>query len=226
MCTAYEIGQTDFDVDWLVADAFEASMFDEGAYQIIRPTLMAPVVMPHGRAELLKWGFRHIPWRAKKPLWVGNTREDSLKIALWNQAFKQRRCIIPATAFYEWTKGPDGNAVPLRFRRAGKRGMWIAGIWGDKEGWGRWFSMITTEPTSAIAPVHDRMPAVLTEHQIRPYLDGTLNSFGPSAAPLEWTEAENFIKQANAAKKASKPPAVKAPKSRGRKPDPDQGELL
>lgn len=55
------------------------------------------------------------------------------------------------------------------------------------------------------------MPAMLTESQIDLYLHYELNEFGPSELPLEFTEAENFLK-----KKAP----VKGP------PPPSQGEFL
>lgn len=228
MCTAYEIGNTNFDVDWLVADAFEAAMFEEGNYQIIRPTLMAPVIMASGKAQLMKWGFRHVPWGKTRPTWVGNSREDKLNTALWSKSFKERRCLIPAATFYEWTTDSEGKAVPLRFNRSDGRAMWIAGIWGEREDWGEWYSMITTEPTAAIAPVHDRMPAVLADEQLRPYLAGTLNEFGPSTVSLDWREAENFIKKENAEKAAKKQVAPKAPMApRNKRGDsPDQGKLF
>lgn len=72
--------------------------------------------------------------------------------------------------------------------------IWIAGIWEEDPRHGRCHSMITTEPTAAIARVHDRMPAVLPEDALLPYLRGELHAFGPSPVPLEFQEAPNFLK--------------------------------
>jgi putative SOS response-associated peptidase YedK len=196
MCTAYEIGQMEFDVDWLVADAFEASMFEEGAYQIIRPTLKAPVIMPNGRLRVMSWGFRRpVPGGKTKQLWrtIVNSREDKLGGRMWSKAFIERRCVIPASAFFEWVTGPAGKALPLRFTRPGGKGILIAGIWEEDQERGECFSMITTEPSAAIKAVHDRMPAVLSNHQLRPFIEGGLIEFGPSTVSLEWAEAENFL---------------------------------
>jgi hypothetical protein len=55
-----------------------------------------------------------------------------------------------------------------------------------------------------LAPVHDRMPAVLADEQIAPFLDGELHAFGPSAVGLEYREAANFLKSG----KATKPPPL------------------
>src|SRR5689334_2841249 len=112
MCTAYEIGQMDFDVDWLVADALEALMFEEGVYQIIRPTLKAPVILPDRTFRIMSWGFRYTPRGQKKPKTVVNSRDDQLKIGLWRDKFQSNGCLIPASAFFEWTQGDDGKMVP------------------------------------------------------------------------------------------------------------------
>jgi putative SOS response-associated peptidase YedK len=130
-----------------------------------------------------------------------NSREDKLGGGTWGKAFLERRCLIPASAFFEWVTGPDCRALPLRFTRPGSRGILIAGIWEEDKERGECFSMITTEPSDAIRLVHDRMPAVLANEQLRPYLEGTLKEFGPSSVPLEWAVAENFLR------KAADPPA-------------------
>lgn len=49
--------------------------------------------------------------------------------------------------------------------------------------------------------MHDRMPAVLTNEQIAPYLAGELHEFGPSRVELSYFAAENFLK----AKRTEKP---------------------
>jgi len=209
MCTAYEIGRTDFDVDWLVADSFEASMFEEGICRIIRPTLMAPVILPDRTFRIMSWGFRYTPRGQNKPRTVVNSREDQLGIRLWKDKFRSNRCLIPASAFFEWVQGEDGKMMPLRFTRPGSKGILMAGVWGEEEGRGECFSMITTAPTTAVAAIHDRMPAVLAEDQLRPYLEGELNEFGPSRVLLEWAPTENFLtkKEAPAPTSKPKPPA-------------------
>lgn len=68
--------------------------------------------------------------------------------------------------------------------------------------------MVTTTPNDILKPVHDRMPAVLTDDQIRPYLDYELHEFGPSRVPLIYAEGENFLR------------AKKEPEA------PNQGELF
>ncbi|MES2660850.1 MAG: SOS response-associated peptidase family protein [Verrucomicrobiota bacterium] len=168
--------------------------------RLIRPTLPAPVVMPDGSWKSMLWGFRlPIPGKPGSKRTVVNSREDKLSGRTWNASFRERRCLIVASAFYEWTDRA-GAKVPLRFERPEGRLLCIAGIWREEEGRGECFSMITTEPNAVLGPVHDRMPAVLDSDQVASYLAGGLQEFGPSRVPLIYTEAENFLRPKNPAK--------------------------
>ena len=112
---------------------------------------------------------------------------------MWREAFQERRCLIPAISFFEWVEGPDGKPTPLRFTREDDGWLLIAGIWEETES-GLCFSMLTTEPSDYVRKVHDRMPAVLADAQINPFLDGGLKEFGPTSVPLRHIEAANFLK--------------------------------
>ena len=199
MCTAYELGQRggSFPEHIKAGAVKELLRILQGS--IIRPTLAAPVFMPDGELETMSWGFRRTfapKKKGGKPIarTIVNSREDKLTGRTWKAAFDQRRCLIPASSFFEWVK-KNGRNVPLRFKRPGDEWLWIAGIWEESENHGRCFSMITTEPNTIVEPVHDRMPAVLALDQISPYLAGDLSEFGPSSVSLEFEEAANFLKR-------------------------------
>ncbi len=209
MCTAYEIGKRGGSFpDHLTAEA-ASLLLDIGETQLIRPTIPAPVILPDGTARLMKWGFRRSfapKVKGGKPVTrsIVNSREDKLDGRTWKYAFAERRCLIPAASFYEWVER-GGINVPLRFERPDDGWIWIAGIWENHQEFGECFSMITTEPNAVMEPVHDRMPAVLAESQIAPFLSGDLAEFGPSSVELKFAEAVNFLKKGAAAKKASGP---------------------
>lgn len=211
MCTAYEVGgkARASAPGYVPVSAIAEIIASESVPRIIRPTIPAPVIMPDGSLRTMLWGFRlPIPGKPGKMRTVVNSREDKLEGRTWNKSFRERRCIVPASAFYEWVE-QRGKMVPLRVERPDLEMTWIAGIWREEEERGECFSMITTEPNGVLAPVHDRMPAVLTDEQIPDYLAGELHEFGPSAVPLIYSEAANFLK---------KVPADGGP--------PIQGELL
>ena len=197
MCTAYELGTKSKRLPARVKSSVVDILCSLGETRIVRPTLAAPVVMPDGELKEMSWGFRR-KFRGKKgPVsrTIVNSREDKLDSAMWRRAFRERRCLIPAIAFYEWVEGAGGKAVPLRFTREDDGWILIAGIWEEGEG-GPCFSMLTTEPSSFVQKMHDRMPAVLADGQIDPFLDGNLHEFGPSSVPLQHAAVENFLKPA------------------------------
>ena len=124
---------------------------------------------------------------------IVNSREDKLESPTWRMAFRERRCLIPVIAFYEWVEDAGGKSVPLRFTHPDDEWLLIAGIWEESES-GPCFSMLTTEPSGFVRQVHDRMPALLTDLQMEPYLDGELHDFGPSSVPLQYAAAANFLR--------------------------------
>lgn len=195
MCTAYEVGykKRGSDPNYVEPSAIARLIAEEK--RIIRPTLPAPVIMPDGSLRTMAWGFRlPIPGKPGKQRTVVNSREDKLDGRTWKKSFQERRCIIPAAAFYEWIE-IKGKMEPYRFVRPDDEITWIAGIWREESDRGECFSMITTEPNNVLAPIHDRMPAVLTDTQIPAYLSGELSSFGPSRVALIYDQAENFLKR-------------------------------
>lgn len=212
MCTAYELGNRSGKFPARVNAAAVKELLSISQTHLIRPTIPAPLVKADGSLATMKWGFRRAfaaKEKGKPPTvrTIVNSREDKLGGGMWMEAFKLRRCLVPASSFYEWVD-IGGRKVPLRFERPSDEWIWIAGIWEEGED-GERYSMITTEPNDVLAPVHDRMPAVLSEAQIVPFLEGELNSFGPSAVLLRYREANNFLKS-----------------KKDTKPRPDQGDLF
>lgn len=209
MCTAYELGKRGGSFPEAVNAAVIDELLEIAETRIIRPTLPAPVMTADGALRTMSWGFRRSfapKAKGRAPVWrtIVNSREDKLGGATWRDAFARRRCLIPAAAFYEWVE-IGGRKTPLRFERPDGEWLWIAGIWEEDEERGPCFSMITTEPNEVLKPVHDRMPAVLDNARIGPFLSGKLGKFGPSPVQLEFAETENFLKPA----RKEKPPALR-----------------
>jgi putative SOS response-associated peptidase YedK len=206
MCTAYELGKQRGSTPGYLEPQAVAEILAIQETRLIRPTIAAPVILPDGSLRTMSWGFRRsfapkVKGRPPALRTIVNSREDKLDGRTWKEAFALRRCLIPAAAFYEWVER-GGRNVPLRFERADGEWLWIAGIWEEGE-LGECFSMITTEPNAVLEPVHDRMPAVLSDDQMAPYLSGELSNFGPSAVVLQYEEAANFLKSGSGPKPPS-----------------------
>ena len=116
--------------------------------------------------DLLTWGllpsWTKDPAGARRPI---NARAETVAISgMFRSAFKARRCLVSADAFYEWRKS-GGSKQPFAFARADGQPTVFAGLW---EGF-RWpsgevtrtFCIITTEANGLMTPVHDRMPVIL-----------------------------------------------------------------
>jgi putative SOS response-associated peptidase YedK len=113
------------------------------------------------------WGL--VPFWAKDPS-IGNRMinaraETVAEKPSFKNAFKKRRCLIIADAFYEW-KGPRGQKQPMLITLPDKKPFAFAGLW---ESWRkiesetpyRSCTIITTEASKSIRDIHHRMPVIL-----------------------------------------------------------------
>lgn len=174
-----------------------------GSCYNITPTEAAPVMrMVEGRptVALLRWGL--IPYWAKDSAMGGrliNARADTLaQKPAFRDAYRWRRCLVPASGFYEWKKVSSGKQ-PWYVTSADGTMMAFAGLWE------RWrppgaeptlsFTIITTDPNDQLKELHDRMPAILEPEDfdawlndedplslMRPYRPELLTAYPVSAA--------------------------------------------
>jgi putative SOS response-associated peptidase YedK len=145
----------------------------------IAPTQEAPVVRVSetGAREvaMLRWGL--VPFWSKD-LAIGNRMinarsETAAEKPSFRNAMKSRRCLVPASGFYEWT-GEAGHKVPHAITVAGQPVFAFAGLW---ESWHdeanpgsppvETYTLLTTSANRALSAIHDRMPVILApaDHQ-------------------------------------------------------------
>ncbi len=146
----------------------------------VAPTHEMPVayVNEHGEfiTEKMYWGF--MGWKpkdGKAPFTLINTRDDSInKKPMWKGAFRQRRCLVPANGFYEWT-GTKGNKTPHYIYPTDGNIMMFAGIYSELVPDGaspeRSYSIITTSPNKVMENIHDRMPVILHPEEFDDWLN-------------------------------------------------------
>jgi len=136
--------------------------------RMIRPTDRASVIRKGsgGMEEAnLRWGL--IPSWAKDPK-IGvqciNARAETISVKpSFREAFRKRRCLVPADGFWEWeTIGK--KKIPWKFARPDGEEFCMAGLWeawNSPEGILETFTIITTSPSELVRSVHDRMPVIL-----------------------------------------------------------------
>lgn len=131
----------------------------------IWPTDKAPVIRQledgtNAFAEL-RWGF---PPGRPKAAPVINFRSE-------NRRFPVGRCLVPASHFFEFT-GTKSPKSKWKFTKTSKDWFCFAGLWRPMpESMGVAFTLLTTEPNSDVAPIHDRQMVVLERDDWRAWLD-------------------------------------------------------
>src|SRR3984885_3127125 len=155
------------------------------------PTMDAPVVrLVDGKRHLdpLKWGL--VPYftkdlkKARKPI---NARSETIaKSGVFKAAFAERRCLVPAPAYYEWRDDPDGK-TPFAVARNDGDPVVFGGIWE------RWkspdgevlqtFATITTDANRQLAEIQDRMPVIIERDDWPLWLGETAGDLGPLLRP-------------------------------------------
>jgi putative SOS response-associated peptidase YedK len=77
---------------------------------------------------------------------------------------RSARCAVISDGFYKWAGAKGPARQPYFFHRADDALILMAGLWQwhqDEEGYLQTFAIITTAANALIAPIHDRMPAIL-----------------------------------------------------------------
>lgn len=141
---------------------------------------------PEGKRvlHLLRWGL--VPHWAKDPAIgakLNNARGESIaEKPSFRNAFKQRRCLIPASGFYEW-KTEGKLKQPYYISLKSGEPMALAGLW---ESWQapdgnilRSVCIVTTGANDLMAPIHERMPVMVAREHWQDWL----------AAPAEEAQA-------------------------------------
>ena len=148
----------------------------------IRPKQFIPAIInQEGMNKLVcfRWGL--IPSWSKDPSMASrliNARSETVdKKPSFRDAFQKRRCLIVADGFYEWKK-EDNRKVPFYFYLKSNRPFGFAGLYekwmsSDKEEINT-CTIITTTANELVAPVHDRMPVILSKEEEQVWLNGKM----------------------------------------------------
>jgi putative SOS response-associated peptidase YedK len=144
----------------------------------VAPTQTLPVVVRHSpnHLETMRWGL--IPSWAKDPS-VGNRMinaraETVAEKPAFRRPFRSRRCLVPASGFFEWKREGTGKQ-PYFIHLTDEPLFAFAGlydIWHDPQGQEvRSYTILTTDANDLMAPIHDRMPVILAREDEDDWLD-------------------------------------------------------
>ena len=133
------------------------------------PTNSIHVVTYNGlgrKLESLRWGFVPNWYRTVNagPLLINARSETIAQKPAFVNASRERRCLIPCSGFYEWSKDLEGNKTPWFIKRNDDTPLVFGGVWQE---WGyegeiiKTCAIVTTASNSKLSSIHHRLPLVL-----------------------------------------------------------------
>ena len=163
MCGRFELNTNFDELPDVLKQDFPAGLdYKYETQNLIRPTDPVLVIKNEGKMKttFMYWGFispwTKDPFDKKRPRPFNARAETIEKKNLFSASWKHKRCLIPATCFWE---------KKYRIRRKNYETFWLGGIWS------KWTSpdgaeiesccVLTTKPNDLIKPFHHRMPVVV-----------------------------------------------------------------
>ncbi|KUJ85537.1 hypothetical protein AVO45_00625 [Ruegeria marisrubri] len=127
------------------------------------------------RLVQMRWGFLPHWYKTENagPLLINARAETIAEKPAFRAACRERRCLVVASGFYEWTKSEDGARLPWYIYRRDGGTIAFAGIWQD---WGAeqarqsTCAIVTTPANRRLSAIHDRMPLILEPQDWRLWL--------------------------------------------------------
>ncbi len=124
---------------------------------------------------MVKWGlvphWANDPSEGTRPI---NARSETVETnPVFRDAFRHKRCLVPASGYYEWKTGPRNEKTPYYFHLKSGEPFAFAGLW---DVWGEAADKvvtcctITVPPNELAATVHDRMPLIIPRERFDRWL--------------------------------------------------------
>lgn len=150
----------------------------------ICPTDVAPVIAPNRAGEKavfpMKWGF------SGKSLLINARVESAAEKPTFQESWKKRRCIVPATYYYEWehlvaNNGKKAVGAKYMIQPRGYVHTWLCGLYRIENGLPV-FVILTRDAAENIRFIHERMPLIMPEDMVDAWIR-------PDADPDELVKA-------------------------------------
>lgn len=159
----------------------------------IRPTDMAAVLASNKQGNMgvfpMIWGFTHESM--PKPL-INCRIETADQKSLWKDSWHRRRCIIPASWYYEWGIPPSEvgfhnsneqhkiKKIKFSIQPEGEEITYLAGLYRFEEHCGvqiPMFAVLTREAVAPVSDIHDRMPLIFDNYNLSEWINPYANPF-------------------------------------------------
>ena len=125
-------------------------------------------------SAFMNWGWKR-DWDKGRRLF--NSRRVSAKgqaiwdSRVWGQAIRERRCLVPINAFYEWDENyPKGKRPRYRIQLLDESAMVLGGIYEINQDGEMFMSICTTDPNKKMKKIHHRMPVIINKELAEEWL--------------------------------------------------------
>ena len=151
MCARYELNGTYKDI----ADRFNLTSNAKMNHNFtgveeVRPTDYVPVIIDD-KLIMLSWGLSN-DW-SKQP--IINARSETISIKPTFKPLTENRCLVPATAYFEWENN-GGVKIKTHIQPSHGKMIAFAGVFRKDQ-----FTILTCEPLETISHIHNRMPVII-----------------------------------------------------------------
>jgi putative SOS response-associated peptidase YedK len=174
---------------------FDAEADDDlpdGGYNVAPTDTIRIALEQDGQRRLsaARWGllpFSAAGTKKRAPGWINARAETALDSPAFGPALRQRRCIIPADAFYEWDRIVSPRQ-PFAIAAADDGPLALAGIWSPPSDSALpSVAILTTSPNELLSPIHNRMPVILPRDALSDWLsaDTDIAQLWPLLAPCD-----------------------------------------
>lgn len=179
MCARITITTTGTEIADLFGLSYDISHprpVQKARYNVTPSTVIPVMRVINGQRELaeLRWGLiPHWNTNPKHTGFVNARAETAPDKPAFRDPFRFRRCLVPADGFFEW-KHVGKKKKPYFFRPAGGGLFVYAGLWDrwvSPEGPVDTVAVLTVPANDLVKPLHDRMPAIVSEGHFGAWLD-------------------------------------------------------
>ena len=153
----------------------------------VAPQNEAPCIINNNLVSA-KWGyFPNWLKNQSNPRPLFNTRYESLlEKKTFISAFKNSRCLIPISGWYEW-KEEDGIKQPYYFSDTSKALLFAAGLYWNRSNGDIETSIITRDAVASLKPIHSRSPLLLSKEMTKLWVSQTTRSEDIYSQILDFT---------------------------------------
>jgi putative SOS response-associated peptidase YedK len=148
------------------------------------PTNVVPVIIGSRQYRAMKWGFTASDG---KPV-INARSETALTKPLFAASMRERRCLIPASGYFEWKR--EGKTKTKFYFHSDSGALYLAGCWRSEPGSAA-FVILTRDAVNGCETVHDRMPVIIPRNLANEWLNGNIAVMQRSVTELIFEESDN-----------------------------------